>query len=36
MFPPMPYGYLSAMTPDDLAAVILYLRSMPPLPDYKG
>jgi mono/diheme cytochrome c family protein len=33
MLPPMPYGYLSAFTPDDLAAVILYLRSLPPLPD---
>jgi mono/diheme cytochrome c family protein len=33
MLPPMPYGYLSTMTPDDLAAVILYLRSLPPLPD---
>ena len=33
MLPPMPYGYLSGMTPDDLAAVILYLRSLPPLPD---
>lgn len=33
MLPPMPYGYLAAMTPDDLAAVILYLRSLPPLPD---
>lgn len=34
--PPMPYGYLSAFTPDDLAAVILYLRSLPPLPDPAG
>ncbi len=33
MLPPMPYGYLSAFTPDDLKAVILYLRSLPPLPD---
>lgn len=33
MLPPMPYGYLSALTPDDLAAIILYLRSLPPLPD---
>lgn len=33
MLPPMPYGYLSALTPDDLAALILYLRSLPPLPD---
>jgi len=29
----MPYGYLSQMTADDLAAIILYLRSLPPLPD---
>ncbi|QYK42809.1 MAG: c-type cytochrome [Paracoccaceae bacterium] len=33
MLPPMPYGYLSRFTDDDLAAVILYLRSLPPLPD---
>ena len=33
MLPPMPYGYLAGMTPDDLAAIILYLRSLPPLPD---
>jgi mono/diheme cytochrome c family protein len=35
MLPPMPYGYLAEFTPDDLAAVILYLRSLPPLPDAK-
>jgi mono/diheme cytochrome c family protein len=33
MFPPMPYGFLANMTGDDLAAIILYLRSLPPLPD---
>ena len=33
MMPPMPYGYLAQMTPQDLDAVILYLRSLPPLPD---
>jgi mono/diheme cytochrome c family protein len=33
MLPPMPYGFLARFTPDDLAAVILYLRSLPPLPD---
>ncbi|MCR8550351.1 cytochrome c [Salipiger sp. P9] len=33
MLPPMPYGYLAGMTPEDLDAVILYLRSLPPLPD---
>ena len=36
MLPPMPYGYLSAFTADDLAAVILYLRTLPPLPDPAG
>jgi len=33
MMPPMPYGYLSQMTADDLAAIVLYLRTLPPLPD---
>lgn len=33
MTPPMPYGYLAGMTDDDLSAIILYLRSLPPLPD---
>ncbi|MBH0236331.1 c-type cytochrome [Methylobrevis albus] len=33
MHPPMPYGYLASFTDDDLKAVILYLRSLPPLPD---
>ena len=33
MLPPMPYGHFRAFTPDDLAAVILYLRSLPPIPD---
>ncbi|SFB76689.1 c-type cytochrome [Tropicimonas isoalkanivorans] len=33
LLPPMPYGYLARMTEDDLAAIILYLRSLPPLPD---
>lgn len=32
MLPPMPYGNFAAMTPEDLAAVILYLRSVPALP----
>lgn len=36
MLPPMPYGYLARMTPDDLAAVIAYLRSLPALPDPAG
>ncbi|MFN3936299.1 MAG: c-type cytochrome [Gemmobacter sp.] len=33
MLPPMPFGYLSRLTDDDVAAVILFLRSLPPLPD---
>jgi mono/diheme cytochrome c family protein len=33
MMPPMPYGYLARMTPEDLEAVVLYLRQLPPLPD---
>jgi mono/diheme cytochrome c family protein len=33
MLPPMPYGYLSQMTEEDLAAIILYLRNLPALPD---
>lgn len=33
MLPPMPYGFLKRMTAEDLQAVILYLRSLPPLPD---
>jgi len=33
MLPPMPYGYLAQMTADDLDAIVLYLRSLPGLPD---
>ena len=33
MLPPMPYPYLARMTDDDLTAIVLYLRSLPPLPD---
>ena len=33
MLPPMPYAAFAQMTPDDLAAVIAYLRTLPPLPD---
>ncbi len=33
MLPPMPYPFLARMTDDDLSAIILYLRSLPPLPD---
>ena len=32
MLPPMPYAWLAKMTPDDLAATIAYLRTLPPLP----
>lgn len=33
MLPPMPYPYLARLTADDLAALILYLRELPGLPD---
>lgn len=33
MMPPMPYPYLAIMTEDDLTAVLLYLRTLPALPD---
>lgn len=33
MLPPMPYAWFAKMTPEDLQAVILYLRTLPPLPD---
>jgi mono/diheme cytochrome c family protein len=33
MLPPMPYAHFARMTPDDLAALIAYLRTIPPLPD---
>ena len=33
MLPPMPYPFLARMTDDDLSAIILYLRSLAPLPD---
>lgn len=33
MKPPMPYANFAAFTPDDLAAVILFLRSLPPVAD---
>ncbi|MFH5773675.1 cytochrome C [Paracoccus sp. NGMCC 1.201697] len=35
MHPPMPYGYLAKMTPDDLDAILLYLRGLPALPDHE-
>lgn len=33
MMPPMPYEFLARMTTEDLDAIVLYLRSLPPLPD---
>lgn len=33
MLPPMPYGHFAGMTPEDLEALVLYLRTLPPLPD---
>ncbi|WP_233416938.1 hypothetical protein [Halovulum marinum] len=33
MLPPMPCGNLARMTEEGLQAVILYLRSLSPLPD---
>jgi mono/diheme cytochrome c family protein len=33
MLPPMPYGYLAQMSDDDLAAIIAYLRTLPPIAD---
>ena len=32
MMPPMGYGYYATMTDEDIDAVILYLRQLPPLP----
>ncbi len=31
--PPMGYGFYAAMTENDLDAVVVFLRSLPPLPD---
>lgn len=33
MLPPMGYHHYAATTPDDISAIILYLRTLPPLPD---
>lgn len=33
MLPPMGYARYAAMTADDLSAIVLYLRQLPPLPD---
>ena len=35
MLPPMGYHHYAAMTADDLDAVVLYLRQLPPLPNAK-
>jgi len=34
MHPPMGYGYYARMTEEDLAALLLYLRSLQPRPDW--
>jgi mono/diheme cytochrome c family protein len=33
MMPPMPYPFLAKMTPEDLDAIVRYLRTLPYLPD---
>jgi len=33
MLPPMGFGYYAATSPEDIDAIILYLRQLPPLPD---
>lgn len=33
MFPPMGYAYYANIKPDDMKAIVAYLRSLPPLPD---
>ncbi|MGI9365111.1 MAG: c-type cytochrome [Rhizobiaceae bacterium] len=33
MLPPMPYSFLAKTTPEDLKAMVAYLRTLPPLPD---
>lgn len=33
MLPPMGYGHYAATAPEDIDAIILYLRQLPPLPD---
>lgn len=35
MLPPMPYPFLAKMTPSDLDALVIYLRTLPPLPSTK-
>ena len=33
MHPPMSYRHYANMTEDDVTALILYLRTLPPIPD---
>lgn len=33
MLPPMGYAYYATMSPEDLEAIVMYLRTIPPLPD---
>ena len=33
MLPPMGYGYYANTRPEDIDAIILFLRQLPPLPD---
>jgi hypothetical protein len=33
MLPPMGYGYYARTSPEDIQAIIAYLRTLPPLPD---
>ncbi|PSL17886.1 c-type cytochrome [Shimia abyssi] len=33
MLPPMGYAHYASTTPDDIAAIVAYLRTIPPLPD---
>ncbi len=35
MSPPMGYGYYAMFSPEDIEAVVMYLRTIPPLPDPK-
>ena len=35
MLPPMPYPFLAKATPEDIKAIVLYLRSLPPLDNGK-
>ena len=35
MLPPMPYSFLAKATPEDIDAIVLYLRSIPPLDSAK-